>query len=97
MSAKRKRENPDEDEAAEQKDAEKQVSRLKNQASEIGDDRPLTSCEFSPLGLLFATASAAGTVKFWEVPNLSKTLTIRAHETRISGAALWCSLLPLPA
>ena len=85
MSAKRKRENPDEDEDAERKEAEKQVSILVNQASEIGDDRPLTSCEFSPQGLSFASASFTGTVKVWTVPNLSKSLTIRAHDTRITG------------
>ena len=86
MSAKRKRENPDEDEDAERKDAEKQVCTLVNQASEIGDDRPLTSCEFSPQGLSFASGGFTGTVKVWTVPNLIKTLTIRAHDARITGA-----------
>jgi len=62
-----------------------QVGSLVNQASEIADDRPLTSCEFSPHGLLFATASVSGTVKIWDVPGLNKTLTIRAHDTRVTG------------
>ena len=88
LSAKRKRENPDEDEATERRDAEKQVSTLVNQASEIGDERPLTGCEFSPQGLSFASASAAGTVKVWDVPELTKTLTIKAHDARVTGKLL---------
>lgn len=85
LSTKRKRENPDEDEVQERKDAEKMVSTLVNQASEIGDERPLTSCEFSPQGLLFASASVAGTIKVWDVPDLHKTLTIKAHDARVTG------------
>lgn len=98
LSAKRKRENPDEDEDAERRDAEQQAATFVNQASEIGDDRPLTCCEFSPQGLSFASASAAGTVKLWDVPGLNKTLTIKAHDARVTGALLipysLCALRP---
>lgn len=85
LSTKRKRDNPDEDEARELKDTESSVVTLVNQASEIGDERPLTSCEFSPQGLLFASASVAGTLKVWDVPDLHKTLTIKAHDARVTG------------
>ena len=96
LGAKRKRESPDEDEAAEAADALKQVAALVNQASEIGDERPLTACEFSPDGSRLATASTSGIVKVWDVPGLTKTLTIRAHDSRVTGAGLpLCSLSPL--
>ena len=85
LSAKRKRENPDEDELVERRDTEKQIASLVNQASEIGDDRPLTACEFSPQGLSLATASVTGFLKVWEVPGLTKTLTAKAHESRVTG------------
>ena len=88
LGAKRKRESPDEDEAAEAADAVKQVAALVNQASEIGDERPLTACEFSPDGSRLTTASTSGVVKVWDIPGLTKTLTIRAHDTRVTGAGL---------
>ena len=89
QSAKRKRENPDEDELAELRDAESAMGRVAAQASEVGDNRPLTACQFSPDGLQLATASIAGTVKIWDVPDLNKTLTIGAHDTRVTGSSLW--------
>lgn len=87
-SAKRKRENPDEDEDAEQADAIKEVKKLVNQASEIGDQRPLTCCEFTADGSRLVTASVSGTVKLWEKPGLlgfSKALSIKAHDARVTG------------
>ena len=85
LSAKRKRESPDEDESAELRDAESAMSRTRPQASEVGDNRPLTACQISPDGLQLATCSIAGTVKIWDMPSLNKTLTVGAHDVRITG------------
>lgn len=85
LSGKRKRESPDEDEQAEIKDAESSMQRTIAQASELGDIRPLTICQYSPDGLQLATGSISGTVKIWDMPSITTTLTIQAHDCRVTG------------
>lgn len=56
------------------------------QSTEIGDDRPLACCAFSPSGQQLASAAWSGLVKLWDMPACAKQLTIKAHDTRITGA-----------
>ena len=54
-SMKQKRENPDEDEDAELDFVLKRMSQMSMSCSQIGDDRPLSGCAFSPDATLLAT------------------------------------------
>lgn len=56
------------------------------QSSEIGDDRPIQACAFSPSGAQLATAAWSGYLKLWSSPACQKELTIPAHNSRITGA-----------
>ncbi|KAJ3196809.1 U4/U6 small nuclear ribonucleoprotein Prp4, partial [Dinochytrium kinnereticum] len=56
-------------------------------ASQIGDDRPLSTCLFSPNSRVLATSSFSGLVKLWSVPNSEHLLTLKGHNGRVSGLA----------
>lgn len=58
------------------------------QSSEIGDDRPITACAFSPDGQQLATAALSGLLKLWSIPGCQRQLTIKAHADRVTGEAL---------
>lgn len=86
-AARRRRESPDEDDAAEVAAAERQLRTLANQASELGDERPIVGCAFSPDGSQLATGAWSGVVKVWSMPHLTKSLAIKAHAERVTGVA----------
>ncbi|KAI8854707.1 WD40-repeat-containing domain protein [Chytridium lagenaria] len=56
-------------------------------ASQIGDDRPLSTCLFSPNSKVLATASFSGLVKLWSIPNCEHLITLKGHSGRASGLA----------
>jgi U4/U6 small nuclear ribonucleoprotein PRP4 len=86
-AARRQRGDPDKDPAAAAKAVERQLRIMTNQASEIGDERPIAGCAFSPDGAQLATGAWSGTLKVWAMPSCSKQLTIKAHAERITGVA----------
>lgn len=86
-AARRRRSDPDEDEAAAAAGTERQLRAMANQASEIGDERPIAGCAFSPDGSQLATGAWSGTLKVWAMPSLTKQLTIKAHTERVTGVA----------
>ncbi|KAI3428827.1 hypothetical protein D9Q98_007644 [Chlorella vulgaris] len=86
-AARRQRSDPDEDEVAAGEAAARQLRTMANQASEVGDERPIAGCAFSPDGSQLATGAWSGTLKVWAMPRLHKQLTIKAHAERISGLA----------
>jgi U4/U6 small nuclear ribonucleoprotein PRP4 len=86
-SARRQRSDPDEDEGAAMEAAERQLRAMVNQASEIGDERPIAGCAFSPDGSQLATGAWSGSIKVWAMPSLQKQLTIKAHAERVTGIA----------
>ena len=86
-AARRAREDPGEDEAGAAAATERTLRILTNQASEIGDERPIAGCAFSPDGSQLATGAWSGTVKVWAMPSLTKQLTIKAHAERVTGVA----------
>lgn len=53
--AKRRREDPDEDEEGEAREACRVAGEFVLECSEIGDDRPLSGCSFSRDGMMLAT------------------------------------------
>ena len=56
--------------------------------SQVGDTRPLSSCNFSPNSEFLATGSFTGNVKVWKVPELEEVHKIAAHELNI-GSVAW--------
>eukprot|EP00242_Pyramimonas_sp_CCMP2087_P002515 CAMPEP_0198232380 /NCGR_PEP_ID=MMETSP1445-20131203/115701_1 /TAXON_ID=36898 /ORGANISM="Pyramimonas sp., Strain CCMP2087" /LENGTH=521 /DNA_ID=CAMNT_0043913051 /DNA_START=292 /DNA_END=1857 /DNA_ORIENTATION=- len=82
---KRKREDPDEDEEMETKATLELVKNLSINSSEIGDERPLSACAFSPDGTEVVTSSWSGLCKLWTVGDAKKGLILRAHDERITG------------
>lgn len=66
---------------------QKLIDRLKaidDCGSQIGDDRPLSSCNFSPDSTMIATSSWSGLCKLWSVPNLMHQHTLRGHTCNVS-------------
>jgi len=58
-SQRRKMDDPEEDDSAVAEEVASTCKRLANQCSELGDDRPIQSCAFSPDGSLLAAAGEA--------------------------------------
>eukprot|EP00195_Chlamydomonas_chlamydogama_P009404 CAMPEP_0202890186 /NCGR_PEP_ID=MMETSP1392-20130828/686_1 /ASSEMBLY_ACC=CAM_ASM_000868 /TAXON_ID=225041 /ORGANISM="Chlamydomonas chlamydogama, Strain SAG 11-48b" /LENGTH=463 /DNA_ID=CAMNT_0049573717 /DNA_START=97 /DNA_END=1488 /DNA_ORIENTATION=- len=87
--AKRRREDVDLRVAAAQEvsDAEEQAKRLAQQSSEIGDDRPISGCEFSPSGHLLATCGWGGMIAIWSAAGCQKQFSARAHDERCTSIA----------
>ncbi|KAK9156141.1 hypothetical protein Sjap_003621 [Stephania japonica] len=85
--AKRRRDDPDEDEEAEMNWAVEQVKGLVLDCSEIGEDRPLTGCAFSPDGSLLATCAMNGVGRLWNMPQLSKVVPLKGHTERATDVA----------
>jgi len=56
-----------------------------NYSSQIGDDRPLSQCAFSPDSNFLATGSFGGLCKIWSVPDSKLVHTLRGHTDRIGG------------
>jgi U4/U6 small nuclear ribonucleoprotein PRP4 len=62
------------------------VKKFTGIASELGDDRPLSSIRFNPNGDLLAVASWSGLCKVWSAENYSCKMTLRGHSERIQHA-----------
>ncbi|KAF9358390.1 hypothetical protein BGX26_001849 [Mortierella sp. AD094] len=56
-----------------------------NYSSQIGDDRPLSQCSFSPDSNFLATGSFGGLCKIWSVPDSKLVHTLRGHTDKIGG------------
>ncbi|KAG0264232.1 U4/U6 small nuclear ribonucleoprotein Prp4 [Actinomortierella ambigua] len=56
-----------------------------NYSSQIGDDRPLSQCRFSPNSHLLATGSFGGLCKIWSIPDSTLVHTLRGHTDKIGG------------
>ncbi|KAI8602988.1 WD40 repeat-like protein [Dissophora ornata] len=56
-----------------------------NYSSQIGDDRPLSQCAFSPDSKFLATGSFGGLCKIWSVPESKHIHSLRGHTDKIGG------------
>eukprot|EP00250_Pteridium_aquilinum_P019006 c24251_g1_i1 orf=147-1907(+) len=81
----RKRENPDEDEDEELDFVLKRMSQISMNCSQIGDDRPLSGCAFSPDAALLATSGWSGATKIWNVQTMERVVTLRGHTERVTS------------
>jgi U4/U6 small nuclear ribonucleoprotein PRP4 len=67
---------------------EQSLRSIVNQTSEVGDERPVSSCQFSSDGELLVTGSWSGNIKVWSMPACTTKLTIKAHPDRVTGIAV---------
>lgn len=58
----------------------KNLRTLEINCSQVGDVRPISSCQFSPDTSLIATSSWSGLCKIWSVPDLQLLKTFRGHK-----------------
>ncbi|CAG8562227.1 1639_t:CDS:10 [Funneliformis caledonium] len=58
-----------------------------NFSSQIGDDRPISQCIFSPDCSLIATGSWSGLCRIWNVPSCDTLVTLKGHTDRVGGVA----------
>ncbi|MED6220180.1 hypothetical protein PIB30_042320 [Stylosanthes scabra] len=85
--AKRKRDDPDEDVDEEINWAFNPAGNFSLEFSEVGDDRPLSGCSFSPDGTQLATCSLTGSAKLWTMPDIRKVSTLKGHTERATDVA----------
>ncbi|KAJ3270204.1 U4/U6 small nuclear ribonucleoprotein Prp4 [Terramyces sp. JEL0728] len=52
---------------------------------QVGDERPIGFCQFSPNSKLLATTSWAGNIKLWSVPGSEEVYLLKGHRDRVSG------------
>ncbi|GAQ77709.1 U4/U6 small nuclear ribonucleoprotein PRP4 [Klebsormidium nitens] len=88
-AAKRRQEDPDEDEDAELDEVVKTMTRTAMQLSEHGDERPVSACALSPDpgASLLITGGWSGLVKVWGIPQMAQQTVFRAHAERITDVA----------
>eukprot|EP00037_Helgoeca_nana_P006132 m.56919 g.56919 ORF g.56919 m.56919 type:complete len:529 (-) comp17036_c0_seq1:364-1950(-) len=75
---------PDPEENADRQKLHNRLRNFGNYCSQVGDNRPISSCEFSPDGKTLATASWSGLCKLWSVPECTLKRTLKGHTQRVS-------------
>ncbi|RXM95030.1 U4/U6 small nuclear ribonucleoprotein Prp4 [Acipenser ruthenus] len=83
--ARKLKEVPEASRTARQQERHTALRGLNNFCSQIGDDRPISSCQFSPNSKLLVTASWSGLCKLWSVPDCSLIRTLRGHNTNVGA------------
>ncbi|XP_064420341.1 U4/U6 small nuclear ribonucleoprotein Prp4 [Latimeria chalumnae] len=56
-----------------------------NFCSQIGDERPISYCQFSPNSKCLVTASWSGLCKLWSIPDCTLIRTLRGHSTHVGA------------
>ncbi|CAH1786164.1 unnamed protein product [Owenia fusiformis] len=64
---------------------QKTVRSLTNECSQIGDTRPISSCQFSPDSNMLVTGSWSGLCKLWSVPQCEPIRTLRGHSCNVGA------------
>uniref|UniRef100_G3PS33 Pre-mRNA processing factor 4 (PRP4)-like domain-containing protein n=1 Tax=Gasterosteus aculeatus aculeatus TaxID=481459 RepID=G3PS33_GASAC len=73
--------------AIRQQEQQNSLRNLNNFCSQIGDDRPISFCHFSPDSKMLATGSWSGLCKLWSVPDCSLIRTLRGGRSFTRGTA----------
>ncbi|KAJ7426832.1 U4/U6 small nuclear ribonucleoprotein Prp4 [Willisornis vidua] len=79
------KEVPEATRTSQRQELHKSLRSLNNFCSQIGDDRPLSYCHFSPNSKLLATACWSGLCKLWSVPDCNLVHTLRGHSTNVGA------------
>lgn len=64
-------------------DLYKKLRSMEIGCSQVADQRPISSCHFSPNGKMIATSSWSGLCKIWTMPDLKLSQTLRAHNNNV--------------
>lgn len=65
---------------------QKKIQSLQLQCSQVGDNRPINSCDFNDDSTLLLTGSWTGTCKIWSVPDCELVQTLKGHKLNIGGS-----------
>lgn len=99
-SGKRRRDDPGERVSARsvRLSAHAHAKHITQQSSEIGDERPISGCEFSPNGSMLATCGWGGALSVWDVADnrQSRCWVARANEERCTDVVWHPSAQMLP-
>ncbi|KAM6985557.1 U4/U6 small nuclear ribonucleoprotein Prp4 [Aplochiton taeniatus] len=76
---------PESTRTVKQQEQHKTLRNLNNFCSQIGDDRPISYCQFSPNSKMLVTASWSGLCKLWSVPDCNPVRTLRGHTTNVGA------------
>ncbi|XP_053229954.1 U4/U6 small nuclear ribonucleoprotein Prp4 [Podarcis raffonei] len=79
------KEVPEATRTSQKQELHKSLRSLNNFCSQIGDDRPISYCNFSPNSKLLATACWSGLCKLWSVPDCNLIHTLRGHNTNVGA------------
>jgi len=63
------------------------LGRVQINASQVGDARPVSSCQFSPDQKWIATGSWSGQAKLWNFPSCENEKTLKGHTERVLEVA----------
>lgn len=58
---------------------------MRQVASLVGDERPLSCCRFSPDGVLLATGGFGGSLRVWRTQDASMAVALEGHQGRTCG------------
>ncbi|XP_064650294.1 U4/U6 small nuclear ribonucleoprotein Prp4-like isoform X2 [Lineus longissimus] len=64
---------------------QKKIRSLSIECSQIGDNRPLSFCQFSPNSEMLVTASWSGLCKLWSIPDCEPIRTLRGHNCQVGA------------
>uniref|UniRef100_A0AAR5Q221 Pre-mRNA processing factor 4 (PRP4)-like domain-containing protein n=1 Tax=Dendroctonus ponderosae TaxID=77166 RepID=A0AAR5Q221_DENPD len=64
---------------------QKKLQQMAIHSSQIGDNRPISYCTFSPNSKLLATASWSGLCKVWSVPDCELKQTLKGHACNVGA------------
>ncbi|KAK3088517.1 hypothetical protein FSP39_020089 [Pinctada imbricata] len=70
---------------AQNQDLQKRLRAVSNECSQIGDERPLSFCQFSPDSKLLAVASWSGLCKLWSIPDCQLVRQLRGHNCNVGA------------
>jgi len=61
------------------------IKKFTNLSSQVGDERPLTSCAFSPEAKIVMTGGASGVCKLWDPVSCSEIMILKGHSNKVTG------------
>ncbi|XP_070582205.1 U4/U6 small nuclear ribonucleoprotein Prp4-like [Ptychodera flava] len=84
-AARKYKQIPESQKNAKRQELHRFLRSISNQCSQIGDTRPISSCQISPDGKILATSSWSGLCKLWSVPDCEPIRTLRGHNHNVGN------------
>ncbi|XP_050312702.1 U4/U6 small nuclear ribonucleoprotein Prp4 [Anthonomus grandis grandis] len=85
MEARRLLELPATTKTARYQEVQKKIHQMAIYSSQVGDNRPISYCTFSPNSKLLATASWSGLCKIWSIPDCELKQTLKGHTCNVGA------------